>query len=110
LLNQTLIAGIGNYLRADILWYAKLSPFRTINSLSSKDWKQLYNSIIQITWFHYNFTKAIKLKKITDIKFFNKHIDIDFFVYQQKQDIYGNPVTREFLDTRSIHWCPKYQK
>ena len=54
--------------------------------------------------------KRIKLKKITDIKFFNKHIDIDFFVYQKKEDIYGNPVIREFLDTRSIHWCPKYQK
>ena len=110
LLNQSLIAGVGNYLRADILWYAKLSPFRKIKSLTLKDWKQLYDSIIQITWFHYNFAKGIKLKKITDIKFFNKHIDVDFFVYQKKEDIYGNPVIREFLDTRSIHWCPKFQK
>lgn len=110
LLNQCIISGIGNYLRADILWYAKLSPYRSLSSLTKKNWSDLYNSIIEITWFHFNYEKGIKFKKIKNIKFFNKYLDIDFFTYQQKQDIFGNKIVRENLNNRSIHWSPKYQK
>ena len=109
LLHQNLISGIGNYLRADILWYAKISPYRKLNSLSKKDWNTLYNSIIEISWFYYDFKKGIKLKKIKNIKFFKKHYSIDFFVYQQDKDIYDNEVIRETLKLRTIHWCPDYQ-
>jgi len=37
IVNQKIISGIGNYLRADILWMSKISPFRKV-----KDIKALY--------------------------------------------------------------------
>lgn len=110
LLNQPIISGIGNYLRADILWYAKLSPYRTIKSLSKTELNNLYNSIIEISWFNYDFDKGVKLKKIKNIKFFKKYHYLDFFIYQQDTDIYGNKIIRETINTRTIHWCPNYQK
>jgi DNA-formamidopyrimidine glycosylase len=94
LLHQNLISGIGNYLRADILWYAKLSPYRKLKSLTQKDWTTLYNSIIELAWFNYDFERGLKLKKIKNIKFFKKHYGIDFFIYQQDKDIYNNKVVR----------------
>jgi DNA-formamidopyrimidine glycosylase len=109
LLHQNLISGIGNYLRADILWYAKLSPYRKLKSLTNKNWTTLYNSIIQLAWFNYDFEKGLKLKKFKNIEFFKKYINIDFFIYQRDSDIYGNEVVRETLRLRTIHWCPKYQ-
>ena len=110
LLNQCIISGIGNYLRADILWYAKLSPYRTISSLTKTELKRLYEAIIEIVWFYYDFNRGVKLKKIKNIKFFEKYYYIDFFVYQQDKDIYGNKIIREKINTRTIHWCPDYQK
>jgi formamidopyrimidine-DNA glycosylase len=34
LMNQKVISGIGNYLRADILYMSKICPFRKVNKLS----------------------------------------------------------------------------
>ena len=52
LLDQKLIAGIGNYMRCDILWYAKLHYTRTIGSLTEKERLDLYNAVKVLT-FHY---------------------------------------------------------
>jgi DNA-formamidopyrimidine glycosylase len=37
LLDQTVAAGIGNYLRAEILWECRLDPWRTVAGLSDND-------------------------------------------------------------------------
>jgi formamidopyrimidine-DNA glycosylase len=37
LLDQTIVAGLGNYLRAEILFEAKLDPWRTVRSLSKNE-------------------------------------------------------------------------
>jgi hypothetical protein len=37
LLDQTIVAGLGNYLRAEIMFEAKLNPWRTVASLSPEE-------------------------------------------------------------------------
>jgi DNA-formamidopyrimidine glycosylase len=48
LLDQTVAAGIGNYLRADILFVCGLSPFRTVADLTSDELLRLCQVIPQI--------------------------------------------------------------
>ena len=55
LMNQKIISGIGNYLRADILWMAKVSPFRHIKDLESTDINRIYKSIVALTWGDYDY-------------------------------------------------------
>lgn len=45
LLDQTVVAGLGNYLRCDILWLCRLSPFRPVASLTGEDLALLYRTI-----------------------------------------------------------------
>ena len=42
LLDQSILAGVGNYLRADARWLARLSPFRTVFSTSDEQLVELY--------------------------------------------------------------------
>ena len=34
IVNQKIISGLGNYLRADILWLSKINPFKKVKKLS----------------------------------------------------------------------------
>ncbi len=45
LLDQQAVAGIGNYLRADILFLCRIGPFRTVGSLSGDEWTCLLGAI-----------------------------------------------------------------
>ena len=50
LLDQGVIAGLGNYLRADILFVARLSPRLQVSDLSAAQLKTLAKIIHQLTW------------------------------------------------------------
>jgi formamidopyrimidine-DNA glycosylase len=53
LLDQNIIAGCGNYLRAESLYIAKISPFRTIKNLSKNEINMLWDILVQLAWFYY---------------------------------------------------------
>ena len=91
LMNQKVISGIGNYLRADILWMSKINPFRKVMDLSDKDIKTIYEK-----------------SKIAASDMYEHHI------YNKKYDINGHPVVKEVLfgggTKRYIYWVPEIQK
>ena len=45
LLNQQIVAGLGNYLRAEVLFVCKLNPWLRVSELSKRDLKCLINTI-----------------------------------------------------------------
>ena len=114
LMNQTVVSGIGNYLRADSMWLAKISPHRKIKDLSDIELGIIFKSIRALVWSDYNYNKAVKLKFIRkNFKTPQKH-NRDFFIYYYENDIYGNIVKKEEMyegsQKRFIYWCPNIQK
>jgi len=113
LLNQKVISGIGNYLRAESLWLAKINPFKLIKDLTKIEFIKLFKSLKIITWGLFNKKKGIKLnilKKNTKISYdYNR----DFYIYRQEKDIYNNNIIKEELyegsQKRYIYWCPQIQ-
>lgn len=97
LMNQKLISGIGNYLRADILWMSRVSPFKLVKDLSESELKAIYDAVKLLTWADYDRKKGIKLGYIKKGDKVPKDYGRDFFVYNQKEDIYGNPVLKDEL-------------
>lgn len=93
LLDQKLIAGIGNYLRCDILWYTKIHYERTISSLSDDEKVLLYDASINIIRYHADLPYSLN--------FIPKN---EFFVYMQTTDIFGNKVKRVELNSRTVHY------
>jgi len=54
LMSQDIISGIGNYIKAEALYYAKVSPFRKTGSLNSNESDRLYEAIRIIPRISYN--------------------------------------------------------
>jgi DNA-formamidopyrimidine glycosylase len=106
LLDQKVIAGVGNYLRADGLFLAKINPHTIIRNISEKDLIELFNILRILAWFQYDEKIAKKLNNININNYDN------FIVYMQDTIKYKNKyytVVREDLGGRTIHWVPEIQ-
>jgi formamidopyrimidine-DNA glycosylase len=113
LLDQKTISGCGNYLRADILWLSKISPFRKVEKLSEEDLKKIFYNAKVLTWGQYDKKKAFNKKILSKKDKLPSDYDRDFFVYNEAEDIYGNKVTKEELyegsQKRFIYWVKNIQ-
>jgi formamidopyrimidine-DNA glycosylase len=101
LLNQNKLAGIGNYLRSDILYHSKISPHRPLKSLSNVEILQLYKSMKYIL----NKSYKEQIKKGL--------YNYDFLVYKVKDNTKnknGDLVKRVLIGTRYMYWAPYIQK
>jgi formamidopyrimidine-DNA glycosylase len=103
LLDQSIIAGVGNYLRADILWKSRLSPYRKYSDLTENEKRRLYKYTNDIPMFHYKF-----MKKYGEV-FPPERINT-FMIYRKNKDKYGNKVKKDLLNGRSIYWVSTLQK
>ena len=54
LLDQTAVAGIGNYLRAEILWQCRIDPWRTVGDLTEDDWACLDREVPRVCALAYH--------------------------------------------------------
>lgn len=112
LMDQKLIAGIGNIYADEILFEAKIHPFRVGDSLNKKEVKKIYQSIKPI------LNKAIKLGGSSVSDFYNSEGNKGEFqnelkVYRrqgQKCLICQTIIKRQKIAGRSTHFCPKCQK
>ena len=109
LLDQSVISGIGNYLRSEILWASRISPFRSVKDLNNKEMKRLYKYTKKIIWSFYNVKRALKLNIVTE-KEAKKYPSKSFLIYMQDEDPKGRKIVHEKIGDRMIHWVPKYQK
>jgi len=109
IMNQDVIAGVGNYIKAESLWLAQVSPFRKIDSLSDMELINLNRAIKQVLRESYKSGGAT----ISTHKSFDGlegDFSHRFMVYGQKTDPDGNDVVRQKTDDgRITHWVPHVQ-
>lgn len=120
LLDQKVASGCGNYLRAEVLYESKISPFRKIRNLKENEKEILWKNLTKIGWIFYNYEIGIKkgvlqkndkLLKTYIIPEYNYYkYYTNFQVYFENYGPKKNQVIREKLGTRTIHWVPKIQK
>jgi len=114
LMDQNKIGGIGNIYANEILYAARINPFRLANSLDSSEIKKLYQSVLKI------LAKAIKYKGSSGKDEWYRQLNGEtgnyqkyFTVYQragQKCLICGNRIQRKNLGGRGTFYCSKCQK
>mgnify|MGYP003119012780 CR=1 FL=1 len=109
IMDQSVIAGVGNYVKAESLWLAQMSPFRKVDSLSDLELINLNRAIKQVLRESYKSGGAT----ISTYKSFDGltgDFSRRFMVYGQKTDPDGNDVVRQKTDDgRVTHWVPVVQ-
>ena len=110
LMDQRMCAGIGNYLKAEILYASKISPHRKVKDISSDERVVLLENLTKISRTSYHFggaTISTYRDKDGNEGLYNRR----FAVYNQKTDPLGNNVIKEKTkDKRTTHWVPNIQK
>ena len=112
LLDQTIVAGIGNIYADESLYSAGISPFREARTIKKNELKKLKIAIIDI------LTKSIGAGGTTfsdfrDLEGENGNFGLQTNVYRRtgKQcRKCKNLIKREKISGRSTHWCSKCQK
>ena len=111
LLNQTLIAGIGNMYADEALFTAKINPLRPANSLSQDEIKRLHYAIQKV------LIEAIKSKGASVSNYFRPDGEMGrahshFKVAHQKGklcSICSNSIKRIRIRQRGSYYCPVCQ-
>ena len=110
LMKQNIISGVGNYIKAEALYRARVSPHRTLGSLTDIEMGLLYHEITAV------MREAYQAKGATIRSYRTPQGDVGaaqfrFQVYGRKVDDFGNVVVREeTLDKRTTHWVPMLQR
>ncbi len=95
--DQKIFSGIGNYLRAEILYHADIDPFKTINQLTNVEKKRLYESII------YMSKKIYELGGITT----GKYVDPDGKPGKYQPKVYQQDVDTTKVDGQTLYYVVK---
>ena len=90
LLNQSFFCGLGNYLRSEILYEAKINPKLKLNQLNNNQLKRLYKYIFKIPLDSYNHQK----------KYLMLH-SYPFKIYKKTLTPKGEKVKKYKIDNRS---------
>jgi len=112
LMDQEVITGIGNIYSDEILWKAKIHPFKETKQLSDEEIKRIYNAMREI------LPKAIELGGESISNF--RRISGERGYFDKERKIYrregekcsrcGTIIKRVKLASRSAHFCPGCQK
>ena len=109
LMDQRVISGVGNYVKADSLWLSRLSPHRKVDSLCQEEFELLNNSIKRVLRSSYESQGAT----IKSYKGFNDEsggYGEKLLCYGRKKDEDGEEIIREeTLDGRTTWWVPTRQ-
>jgi len=112
LLNQKLIAGLGNIYADESLWLARIHPERIASQIKPAEIKKLYQAINQV------IKKALKYRGTT----FNNYVDSSgqkgsfsnfLKVYGRQGEKCancGHPIQKKKVAGRGTHYCPSCQK
>lgn len=112
LMDQEIISGIGNIYSDEMLWLAKIHPFKPANKLSAKELKALYSAMKIV------LRKALKLRG-TSVSDYRDTAGKEgkyagrLYVYQKEGEKCrrcGILIKRVKLSGRSAHFCPACQR
>lgn len=109
--NQKIISGVGNYLKAESLYHARINPHQTINDLTDVQIKTLYKSIKYKIIGSYNMG-GTSIRTYSNINNINGKYKFEFEVYGKRKDKFNNNIIAEKIakDTQNTYWCPEIQK
>lgn len=104
LMDQSIISGCGNYIKAEALYYAGISPLRKVNSLTEAQSEKLFEAIRVIPRLSY-LHKGVSIRDYADPEGKKGFHEFHLKIYGKK---YAKRTKTS--DGRVTYWDPKKQK
>ncbi|ELY2037337.1 endonuclease VIII [Enterobacter hormaechei] len=105
LLDQAFLAGLGNYLRVEILWEVGLAPQRKASQLSDEQLEALSHALLDIPRLSYNTRGMVDENKHHGALFRFKV----FHRAGKKCERCGGVIEKATISSRPFYWCPGCQ-
>jgi DNA-formamidopyrimidine glycosylase len=110
MMDQSVFSGIGNYLKSEILYQAKVAPDSVINNIPDDILVEIFKITLEKIKRSYKAGGA-SIRDYSDIRGKEGEYSFTFNVYQKKKDPLGNKIISEKTkDGRTSHWVPEVQK
>ena len=108
LMEQEIYSGIGNYLKAEILYKSRMRPDRLVSEINPDEWNPLFYNILTTIYMSFQ-CGGLTFSTYSDpdgkVGTFSK------VIYENKICPLGYPIiTTKFKDNRTTHWVPDVQK
>ena len=103
LMDQSVISGCGNYIKAEVLYDAKISPLRKVGEIKENELELIYQALYIIPRIAYN-NRGVSLKDYTDE-------NGESGCHETNLKIYGKSWAKRTKtpDGRTTYWDPKHQ-
>mgnify|MGYP001211106507 CR=1 FL=1 len=109
LMNQSKISGIGNYLKAEILYASEINPFTEIYNLDKTIRLNLYNNIITIPKQSY-LSNGVSIRDYYTPENNSGNYQFSLKVYNRNIDDNNYQIIKDTTsDKRTTYWCPEVQ-
>ncbi len=109
LMDQSVVSGVGNYVKAEALWRARISPHRKIEDLQDDKLGLLKKCCQEVLLSSYSDGGASIRNYVRPDGTLGEYTS-RFAVYNQDEDPDGNKVIKESTaDGRTTHWVPAVQ-
>jgi DNA-formamidopyrimidine glycosylase len=97
---KLIVSGIGNYLKSEVLYDARISPLRQVKDVSQREWIQLFHSAKKISKMMYKVLLTQRLDLYFDA----------MKVYHKDKDSFGNMIVKHKTKAgRMTFWVPSLQ-
>lgn len=107
LMDQSIVSGIGNYIKAEALYAARIHPAQTPREITDNDLQRLIEAAIMIATDSL-LAGGVSLRDYKDI--YGVRGQYVTAVYNRRLDPLGNEVVRaKFKDQRTTHYVPAVQ-
>jgi formamidopyrimidine-DNA glycosylase len=110
MMDQSVFSGIGNYLKSEILYQAKVAPNSVVGNIPDDILKNILKITLEKIKRSYKAGGA-SIRDYSDIRGHEGEYSFTFAVYMRKKDHLGNKIIAEKTkDGRTSHWVPEIQE
>ena len=118
LMDQTIVAGVGNVYRAEVLFRQRLDPFRPGTSLRRGQWQAIWDDLVELMadGVRVNRIDTVRAEHTPEAMGREARVDDhggEVYVYRrtgQSCFVCGAAVRTESMASRNLFWCPRCQR
>lgn len=113
LMDQRVVAGVGNIYRAEVLFRHQISPYRPGTAVSADEWGEMWADLVAL------MKVSVRVGKIVVIRPEDDHGEPSYapdrprtYVYRRQGSLCrlcGTPIAYAVMEARNLFWCPTCQ-